>query len=443
MYSLRLALNSILQTPILSGLIVGAIALGIGVFMTLLTSYHLLERDPLPGKSNSVYRVLVDAWGPDDSPNGGVWRQDEPPFLMTYLDAVNLVKSDIPTNQAAMFASVMYLKPVDDQHIIQRPLQVRARVTFGGFFPMFDTPFLYGSGWDKAVDAGPEPVVVINKSINQKVFNGANSVGETILLDSKPFRVVGVLDTWQPMPLFYNFFTLGFGAGSPEEVFIPFHFFERYELSNLGADFGWKPYEPGFENRLLSESTWLQFWVQLDNEEQKQRYLNYLDSYAIEQRKQGRFARPLNNRLYDVRQWIDAVTYPLNGPSLAFLVLGLLYLFVCVVNLISMLLAKFLGRMQEICIRRALGATQFEIFLQHLLEVTVLGIFGGLIGIALSQSVLEIIQTTFKLEDNLFILDAQLIIIALCLSLIAGLAAGILPAWRACTAPPVTYLKSE
>ncbi len=45
---------------------------------------------------------------------------------------------------------------------------------------MFDVPFLYGSGWSKSADEGPEAVAVLIKHANDKAFGGINSVGRTI-----------------------------------------------------------------------------------------------------------------------------------------------------------------------------------------------------------------------------------------------------------------------
>lgn len=442
-YEFRLAIASIRRSKLLSAMIVCAIGLGIGVFMILLTAWHLLERDPLPQKSDRVFRVMIDSWGPNDEYGGGTWRAGEPPHLMTYQDAMHLIDSDIPVHQAAMFQANMYAVTPQARSDGGRPFQVRTRVTFRGFFPMFDVPFLYGGPWDKADDDGPNPVVVISRATNERLFGGENSVGRTVLLDDNPFRVVGVLDDWAPMPLFYNILSLGVGVSPPEDVFIPFHFLERYRLNNYGADMSWKAFDPGFENMLASESVWLQYWVQLDTPAQRAAYLDYLDNYAISQRQQGRFERPLNNRLYNVTEFIKSVTFPLAGPSMAFLVLGLLYLFVCIVNLVSMLLGKFTGRMREISIRRALGATRGSIFGQHLIEVCILGLAGGLLGILVSQGVLTAIRVRFNLADNLFSLDLYLLVVALLLSLVAGILAGLLPAFRASMSAPVTYLKAE
>ena len=75
-YNLKLALISMKRNPVLSALIIGAIGLGTGVFMILLTAYHFLDRNPLPDKSHQVFRVLVDSWGTDSEPGQGICQKD-------------------------------------------------------------------------------------------------------------------------------------------------------------------------------------------------------------------------------------------------------------------------------------------------------------------------------------------------------------------------------
>ena len=50
-YYLRLALISMKRNPVLTGLMVLAIAVGIGASMTTFTVLYLLSGDPLPGRS--------------------------------------------------------------------------------------------------------------------------------------------------------------------------------------------------------------------------------------------------------------------------------------------------------------------------------------------------------------------------------------------------------
>ena len=92
-YYLRLAWASMRRTPVLSGLMVLALGLGIGAFMTTFTVYYLMSGDPIPHKSDRLFYVQVDAWDPerpwdDDDPN-------EPPNQLTYRDMMAAITSDI------------------------------------------------------------------------------------------------------------------------------------------------------------------------------------------------------------------------------------------------------------------------------------------------------------------------------------------------------------
>ena len=80
-----------------------------------------------------------------------------------------IMKSNIPVRQSGMFKSNLYVYP-DPK--VGRPFRELVRLCFSDFFPMFDVPFRYGSGWDKKADAGPEPVVVLSEEMNDKLFGG-------------------------------------------------------------------------------------------------------------------------------------------------------------------------------------------------------------------------------------------------------------------------------
>ena len=63
-------------------------------------------------------------------------------------------------------------------------------------------------------------VVVLSKRTNEKAFGGGDSVGRTLRLDGRDFKVIGVLDDWTPTPKFYD---LNNGAfDETEEIFVPF-----------------------------------------------------------------------------------------------------------------------------------------------------------------------------------------------------------------------------
>ena len=65
----------------------------------------------------------------------------------------------------------------------------------------------------------PEPVAVLSDEMNEKLFGGHNSVGKTVRISDRDFKVVGVLASWKPNVRFYD---LTQNALQPvEKIYIP------------------------------------------------------------------------------------------------------------------------------------------------------------------------------------------------------------------------------
>ena len=296
-YYLKLGWLSIRRNPLLSALMVAAIAVGIGASMTIITVNYVMSGNPIPQKSDQLYYVLLDSWDPIDHDNEGF----VPPDQMTYHDAMALMKADKAYRQIASNRSSLVLEPQGEG---ERPFSVTSRNTWADFFPMFDLPFLHGSGWDDSADDNLEKVVVLSKEINERVFGGENSVGRSVRLNGMNFQVVGVVDKYLPVPRFYDVTTGAFDE--PAEVYIPFKVGVEYEFSRNGNTSCWKaPDGDGFEAFLNSECVWIQFWAELRNDEEKQDYMAFLNAYTQQQKEMGRFPRPLNNRLSNVMEWME------------------------------------------------------------------------------------------------------------------------------------------
>jgi putative ABC transport system permease protein len=179
--------------------------------------------------------------------------------------------------------------------------------------------------------------------------------------------------------------------------------------------------------------------------ERVQAYRDFLDAYVGEQKKAGRFPRPLNNRVTPLMGWLkEQRIVPDEVTAMA--VVSLLFLTVCALNLMGLLLAKFLARAPEIGVRRALGARRLDIFVQHIVECELVAIIGGAIGITLSLGGIAILNKLVKTIVNradIVQLDPQMLFLAVALSLAAGLIAGAYPAWRVCRIPPAIHLKVQ
>jgi putative ABC transport system permease protein len=439
-YNLRLALASYRRNPTLTALVAGAIALGIAVCTITLTLYHAMSSNPIWWKNDKLYAVTIDSWDPERAADDK--HPDRPPPQLTYKDALALLKSDIPKHKVAMFRSDRVL---DAGVADVKPKRMHTRVTTGDFFRAFEVPFLYGAPWSAAADQGPEPVIVLSKEINEKIFGGRNSVGRTVRLNDRDFRIVGVLGTWQPVP---TYFDLNNGSFlNTEDIYIPFFWGAELELAASGNTNCWKTETlNSYQDFLNSECVWIQFWAELPTAADRSRFQSWLDGYVKDQKKLGRMPRPLNNQLYTVDRWLD-FNEVVTKDNRVLVGLAFMFLAVCVVNTIGLLLAKFLSAASLSGLRRALGASRRDIFQQHLVEVVVLGLAGGVLGLALSAVGLWALRLLFASEfdqyDSLAHMDPAMVGAAVALSLLAGLAAGIYPAWRIGRIQPATYLKTQ
>ncbi|GAB3033657.1 ABC transporter permease [Bowmanella dokdonensis] len=434
-YYLRLALLSIKRNPILSSLMVAAIALGIGASMTTITVNYLMSADPIPHKSDELFYVQVDSWDPNDPYD----EPNEPPDQLTWTDANNLMNARKATRQVAMASSGAVIEPHGQD---SKPFNAGIRLTFADFFPMFDVPFLYGSGWSESQDLAREQIVVLSRETNERVFGGENSVGRSIRIGGNQFTVVGVLNHWQPVPKFYDVTTGAFNE--TEDLFMPFLLKEELELPNGGNTNCWKsPEGDSFKAFLQSECVNYQMWVELPTERDKQDYLAFLNSYADDQKALGRFPRPLNNRLSNVMQWME-IQEVVADDARIMLWLSFMFLLVCLLNTIGLLLSKFSGKAAEIGLRRAVGASKGDLFMQHLVETACIGIAGGIAGLGLAMLGLLGIGSLYgDFAENLTSLDLTMVAVALLLALVSSIAAGLYPTWRACNIAPASQLKSQ
>jgi len=436
-YYLKLGVLSIRANPMLSALMVAAIAVGIGACMTMLTIEHIMSGNPISHKNDQLLHVQVDNWDPSepyDEPN-------EPPEQLTYLDATALYQAQRADRQTISYMTERVVQPDGDD---QLPVQVESRATTADFFPMFDVPFLYGSGWDRSADDNKERVVVIDKKMNEKLFGGHDSVGRLVTLNGEKYRVTGVLDRWSPIPKFYDLNNNPYEE--PAEIMYPFSLAVADEHGRSGNTSCWKPIgDGGMAAFLASECIWIQMWVEVDTAAGRDNYLQFLNAYVEEQKTLGRFPREQNNRLSDVQEWMD-INEVVDDDVGVLLGLAILFLVVCLLNTIGLLLAKVLRRATDISLRRALGANKKALFSQYIIEAGLIGVVGGLLGIVMTWLGLrgiENLYAEFDFVKNLVRMDWTMILLAVALAIASALGAALYPTWRACNITPASQLRIQ
>ncbi len=431
-YYVDLAWRSLKRTPILSALMVLAIGIGIGASMTMITVLHVMSGDPLPGSSGKLFVPMLDPYSLEHAKANGITST---PDGFTWVDAMNLLREHRADRQAAMQQGGVAIRPaVADLH----PFFESGEFTTSDFFAMFGARFRAGSGWTAQQDRERARVVVLNTELDRKLFGNATGIGQTVRLDNTEFRVVGVLDDWHPQPRFYG--QPGYRIfGDADQFFVPIQTALELKFSFSGHFSCWGD---SSGSRTSDQCTWLQYWVELDSPARVSAYKRYLANYWRDQQAHGRFPRKNSPpRLYGMMTWLTHWNViPANLSMQMWLAVG--FLIVCMLSVVALLLAKFLRRSGEISVRRALGARRRDIFAQFGVESAVIGVAGGLLGLAIAQLGLWSVRQRPDGYAHLAQMDAAMLIATVVLAIVASVLAGLLPAWRACQVPPAMHLKT-
>ncbi len=252
-------------------------------------------------------------------------------------------------------------------------------------------------------------VAVIGSGIKKQVFEDKNAIGETIKIDGRLFRVIGVLSE-----------SSGEGVIGSDEidervVYIPF------ETSQ-------KLYPDIEENTIV---------VRAPNgrvDEVTEDVINLL-----RQRRGVSPSEPNNFGVNRAEQIFDLVNNVISGLGVIVVPIALASLFVGGVGVMNIMLVSVKERTAEIGIRRALGATKRDVLVQFLSEAMTLTGLGGVIGITVGL----LLAFAFRVIVSFpAVVPIWAIIAGLLASVLVGLIAGIYPAVRAARLDPVEAMRT-
>jgi putative ABC transport system permease protein len=195
------------------------------------------------------------------------------------------------------------------------------------------------------------------------------------------------------------------------------------------------------------------FWAELESEAAVKEYRDSIGQYMIGQQSVGRF--PRENLTYFLTSVVDHIE--LVGQfrnRRAFLqIMANLFFAVCLINAIGILLAKYTSKTKEISLRLALGAKKTTIMMQHLIEVAMIGLLGGGLGILLSYLGLigmrniEVYASDYTVLASdiahTYQLDWTMVGSAFLIAITSTIIVGLYPIWRVCNGNPAQQLKSN
>ncbi len=278
---------------------------------------------------------------------------------------------------------------------------VKQQRVSAGFFRVLGVAPEIGREFSEMEDrTGGPPVVLLSDSLWRTRFHAdPNIIGRGILLRGEPYTVIGIVppgfrfggtaaDLWTPLKPS----TTGEGGGSNYGI-----------IARL---------KPGVS------------WAQANSE---------LNALVPELKKQGTYSKDAKVQL-GLISLQRAMTEDLREP-LKMLWAAVIAVFILgCVNIGGMLLARASGRVGEIATRLALGAPIRRIVRQLLVESTALGLMGGIAGIGvgyLSLRALKVLGAgAFSFLETVT-LDWRVLIATLALTILAGIAFGLVPAWQA------------
>ena len=110
------------------------------------------------------------------------------------------------------------------------------------------------------------------------------------------------------------------------------------------------------------------------------------------------------------------------------------------IGVMNIMLVSVLERTREIGIRKALGARERDIWTQFLIEAGFLALAGGIIGVAAGWVASHIISSVGQMTT---LVSADIVILAVSVSVGIGLFFGFYPAWNASRLNPIEALRSE
>ncbi len=420
----RYAARALRQHPGFALVAVLTLTLGIGANTAIFSMVNAVLLRPLPVRDPGRLVLFTGdtSQGTITGPfRGGTWT------LFSTETYEFLRSTPLPFQSVAAFESGVYrdgLQVPGSQN--QTDTLVNGHFVSGNFFGTMGATAILGRTLTADDDRpGAAPVAVASERFWRRNLDAdPQSVGRTILIDARPFVVVGIM----PAPFF------GVRVGLAPDVWLPLHqrnaqYRERtnnYWLSLVGR------LAPGQTMTAAEAATTSAL----------RRFLASQEAAPIDDDTRQRIAS-VRIAMADGSRGIS-VTRERNTPLLLLLwsAVGVILL-IASANVGTLLLARAASREREVAVRRALGASRSRLIRQWLTESAVLGALGAMCGATVAWFVAPRLLATFVPADNPMTatIDGVVFTFTSVVTLVACLLSGLAPSLRAGRVDPVGSLR--
>jgi putative ABC transport system permease protein len=392
----RYALRQLRKSPGFALTAIFTLALGIGATTAIFSIVEGVLLRPLPFPSQARLVTLGDVL--EGVHHGGDAPGVTAPGVRTYI------------RDTHTFSSLGGYQPSSyELSGLGEPAQINAARLTASIFPVLGVPPVMGRVFTRQEDEDSHLVTVLSYQTWRSRYHGdAHILGQKILLDRKPYEIIGV------MPRDFEF-PLVPGQLNRSELWVPMSFTQA-ELVQGAGNWGYR-----MVGRLKPGVTPVQAQQ---------------DAVSAAQEIMRNFPPALSSRrIHPAVESLDEATVEQARPLIRTLFLAVtVVLFIACANLAGLLLVRVIRRRREFSVRLALGASGAAILRQSLVEALLLSIGGGLLGLALATVVLRV-GVSFLPETlprvNSIGMDWRVVAFALGLAMLTGVLCGLIPAFAA------------
>ena len=418
---LTFALRQMRRTPIVSGVALVSLALGIGANVAIFSLVNALVLKPLPvpEPDRLVIVGLERPMGNDTAVTNPIWEY-------------------MRDHQQALMEVAAYGNPRFNLNSGGETRNAQGLFVSGRFFGTLGVTAHIGRTFtadDDRRGGGPDgPVAVLSYGFWQREYGGRSDVlGQSISLDGHPFTIIGVSQR--------DF--LGVQIGRAFDV---------------AAPIGTEPIIRGRESSLDRRSSWWLIMIgrlapgqtseqaqsELRSFQPEVREATMPQDWLADDRKQflsEPFAlMPGGTGVSNLRARYSRPLYVLLG------IVGLVLTIACA-NMANLLLAQSVARRKELAVRLSLGAGRWRLVRQLLVESIMLSTIGALAGLLIarwgSRAIVAMLSTRTQVIEVNLAMDWRVFAFTTAVGVITGLLFGVAPAFRGTRLTPADALRDH
>jgi putative ABC transport system permease protein len=247
-------------------------------------------------------------------------------------------------------------------------------------------------------------VCIMGAGTAKTLYGTEDAIGNTVRISGSDYRIVGVLEEEDSALM----------NSTSSSVYIP--------LTNA--------------QRMLKQTAITNFYISAEDDDSLSEAQDTIDEYLLR-----KFGSEDSYTIINMSNILDMMNTVMGTLSIMLGGIAAISLLVGGIGIMNIMLVSVTERTKEIGIRKAIGAQRSDITIQFMIESVLISLIGGIIGMAISQLVLSVLNVLFT--DYHFAISLSVGALALGFSIGVGLIFGIYPANKAAKLKPINALRFE